>query len=122
MTAARLRLAASKLRESAEAATPGPWERFEARGGRSGVLELHGVRSVPIEATGEFDPEISQSIDASDATYIALMSPAVALALADWLDHEVEVMEHYALAGKKFAEGRLLRSRAVADAILGATS
>lgn len=62
----------------AEMATPGPWERF---GGvkRAGPMELHGVRSVPVEAGGNFDSEVSASIDDVDAAHIALHDPRATL-------------------------------------------
>lgn len=131
MSAQRLRDVASTLREVAEGASPAPWEQFKyPHAGRSGALELSGVRSVPIEATGEFDSEVSESIDETDARYIATMHPPVALALADWLDvvairasRVIETMRSPTVGDAVARENCLgyIEALAVADAIHGAT-
>ena len=68
----RLRAAATRLREVAGAATPGPWEVIG--GGEylqgPGILVGGGVGSTT----------------ATNAACIAMMHPPVALALAGWLD------------------------------------
>jgi hypothetical protein len=69
MSAELLRRAAAKMRETATAATPGPWD---AQGREVGSGESL-VAWVPIGY-------------AADAEHIASWPPAVALAVADWLD------------------------------------
>ena len=74
--AERLRAAATRLREVAGAATPGPW--FLDKGGDTGVY------TAPRPSPASQDIAWSHSPDVE--AYIALMHPPVALALADWLD------------------------------------
>ena len=97
--AERLREAATRLREVAGAATPGPWEVIG--GGEylqgPGILVGGGVGSTT----------------AADADCIAMMHPPVALALADWLD---AVADDYSIAQYGYWSVRAL---AVADAVLG---
>lgn len=104
MSAERLREAASLLRERAEAATPGPWRT----GGESGL--------VWDTALPEIGPtKIVCDSREGDATYIATMSPPVALALADLLDDDAEAAQ--------WSNGDLRESipliLALVDAILG---
>ena len=82
-----LRRAAKRLRDKANAATPGPWEgnaglpvvlapseEWDRGGGRQRIAHMcMPYREERMRANGE---------------YIALMHPPVALALADWLDDE----------------------------------
>jgi hypothetical protein len=83
MSAQKLREAASKLRESAEAATTGPWE---AGAEPTKYAPYEGsVRSLGMAE--DFSDEIGQMVDYTDSVYIALMAPPVALALADALSH-----------------------------------
>ncbi len=74
-----LRAAARLMRERAQAATPGPW--IVAGLHRQGVASTahHGG------TTGVVGLGYTQEID---ATHIASWHPAVALAVADWLDEE----------------------------------
>ena len=65
-----LRRAAALMRERAEAATPGPW------GADDGYV--HGQGLLVAEARG--------SIANGEAQHIASWHPAVALAVAEWLD------------------------------------
>lgn len=105
MTVERLRQAATLLRERAEAATPGPWPVSRGTGYMFGR---------------DVGAEIGKAIRPSDATYMTTMSPPVALALADWLDHEAVVkINHDESPRGNFPRARLERSLAVADAILG---
>jgi hypothetical protein len=76
-----LRTAATKLRELATAATPGPWATDTS------IPYGHRVGSSNAGAdwvarTGEH----GQTGSESDASYIAAMGPNVGTALADWLD------------------------------------
>ena len=94
MTAEPLRRAAALMRERAEAATPGPWfpwdgwgptedglMGFSRLGPRSGERVLHHDDMRDIYATR------------ADVEHIATMHPAVALAVADWLDAYAERLE-----------------------------
>lgn len=76
MTADLLRRAASTLRERAEAATPGLWSATPNRC----VKSPHSQWVVASVAGRQYWPTMG------DAEYIALLSPPVALALADLLD------------------------------------
>ncbi|MBT2429415.1 hypothetical protein J7F02_28315 [Streptomyces sp. ISL-112] len=79
----QLRAAAEKLREAAQAATPGPWRRHTASYPH---LVLQGLVNVPpSEADGMISTNLAVD-EAADATHIALMHPGVGLALAAWLD------------------------------------
>jgi hypothetical protein len=98
-----LRTAARLMRERAEAATPGPWSSFFGR------VRLDDGRDLFLTTTaGGY----------ADAAHIASWHPAVALAVADWLDiaagHQ-EVYEQEA-CGSPFLFGAALP---VAHAYLG---
>jgi hypothetical protein len=82
--AALLRQAAEKLRETAKHATPGPWSAEESTeyGFRVGTAD----QKAWVAWTGEYDDEPVES--RADARWIALMSPALAGPLADWLESE----------------------------------
>ncbi len=89
MTAARLRQAATVLRERAEAATPGPW--------RVGAEGSEGSRVTPNTGDKRTDMRFianvngaSQPQDGRNATLIATMDPLVGAALADWLDRTAD--------------------------------
>ena len=96
MSADLLRRAAAKLREHAEAATPGPWEHVEegAGGSFNGCGQVvtwgDGVEGGDIAGpTGDLYPRGGYS-PRDDMALVALMHPPVALALADLLDLEVK--------------------------------
>jgi hypothetical protein len=125
MSAERIREAAKVLRDAAERATPGPWERtidrdkHKPNGIDVGVWSESAI-NYPVESVTFGNPN-----DLADAAYIALMSPPVALALADWLD-DIEALwasaESMADAdGDPLTFGESLDSHALAlaDAILG---
>ena len=85
MSAALLREAATKMRERAEAATPGPW-RVGAEGSEGSRVnpatgdkreDSHWIASV----NGRVQPE-----DGRNAEHIASWHPAIALAVADLID------------------------------------
>lgn len=78
--AAELRTAASKLRELAEGATPGPWDWEPAIPSQLGAQHDAGLTSPSCRLTAGHDIWIR------DAVYIAAMHPLVGLALADLLD------------------------------------
>ena len=77
-----LRAAASLMRERAEKATPGPWRAQSLRCGDVVVEQAGGPHLVAdMPACGEHP-----GVRVPDADFIAGMHPAVALAVADWLD------------------------------------
>lgn len=105
MSADRLRLAASKLRESAKAVPDWNWD--------DGNLWI--VDYDPSDPSGQ--TAMQRPVGGADepwASYIALMAPPVALALADWLDIHAD----YEDTGEN-ARDEFLAALAVADAILG---
>jgi hypothetical protein len=143
-----LREAAKLMRERAEAATPGPWERpLDVRhknfvmaalpegeqgsyksgsipagfashkgptGRYAGQRERVSVVSAAIWSIGGFMRKRS----GRDLDYIAGMHPAVALAVADWLDNEAQAAE--AIPAGSPVLGPLIRhALAVARAYLG---
>jgi hypothetical protein len=84
MSADRLRQAAQKIRETAKAATPGPWGHDDTGVYVTDRLDPEGL------AQPDADAEVAQCYSMhqeADAALIALMaSPPVALAVADSLD------------------------------------
>lgn len=83
MSAETLRRAAAKARTLAEAATPGPWQVHTR-----GVLaprEPHDLGRGPQRIAQTMMP-YRLDRQTANAVYIASMHPAVALAVADWLD------------------------------------
>lgn len=101
--AGRLRRAAELLRERATAATPGHWyadhiyDTITAEPFRS-AREAYD-RDYTSDPNDWFSPFVISEGDgggganAYDATYIATMSPPVALALADWLGDTAGLIE-----------------------------
>jgi len=85
MSAAECRAAASKLRELAEGATPGPWDWEPAIPSQLGAQHDAGLTSPSCRLTSGDDVWIR------DAVYITMMDPIVGAALADLLD---DVAEH----------------------------
>ena len=78
--AAELRAAASVLRESAEGATPGPWDWEPSIPSQLGAQHDAGLTSPSCRLTSGDDVWIR------DAVYITMMDPIVGAALADLLD------------------------------------
>ena len=84
MSAETLRRAASLMRERAEEATEGPWTTW--------ADPKPGIDKAAVEtAWTRGDPDDGGSLvtdwcDLPDAEHIASWHPAVALAVADWLD------------------------------------
>lgn len=78
MSARTLRRAAALMRERAQAATAGPWSLVP---GAANVWHFpeEGAPAVVVKAIG-------RAVGMSDAEHIASWHPAVALAVADWLD------------------------------------
>lgn len=117
MSALRLRDAATKLREVAEAATPGPWEAVVGMyDSECGQYEGAQIPTVTEDVSDYYIGTVPP-LEVDDARFIATMHPPVALALADWLDYEVMRYELLDLPVPNIA-----RSLAVADTILGVTT
>ena len=72
------------MRERAEVATPGPWGYY----GHSIIR--------PAELKDGKAPSYSAAYHQEDAEHIASWHPAVALAVADWLDDHAETIELFA--------------------------
>ncbi len=86
MSADLLRRAATRLRESAIAATPGPWA-VERRGGEPFTeFALRSRAEFQFAYEAEITAVLTPDDEWPDLDYFALMHPPVALALADWLD------------------------------------
>jgi hypothetical protein len=84
-----LRRAAVRLREHANAATPGPWESLD-EGDRLVAWKL--------DPAGQFNDDFDYVVDEpisnpANAAFIALMHPPVALALADLLDKQATFLD-----------------------------
>jgi hypothetical protein len=97
MTAEVLRQAAALMRERSEAATPGPWTntlgtlsevwQHESVGTDLMVCDTQDTYTIyPEDGPGEGAAE--------DAAHIASWHPAVALAVADWLDAAADSAEY----------------------------
>lgn len=94
-----LRRAAAKLRETATAATPGPWTVEVHEGGYGddmlyaviGPEDDEGVTPIPLQTRTEDAGFHSQA--QADVDFAALMHPPVALALAAWLDRDAETID-----------------------------
>lgn len=83
----------SKLREVAEAATPGPWATEKKPGGRQNVMEPKRVYSETVREIAEFADDVADTIDAADAEYIATFDPPTVLALLDRLERAEAALE-----------------------------
>lgn len=90
-TADTLRAAAARLREVAEAATPGPWfedDLYQTVTG-SGFTSARDAYDRDREVNSDvwvIPESMDSGVSGPNLTYIATMSPPVAFALADWLD------------------------------------
>lgn len=104
--------AVNKLRQAANAATPGPWTVHEANGFLR--VDQPGPPSKAWTVTGADLAEENRNT----AEYIALMHPAVGLALADWLANEAAYQLHLDETGQDGAEDST-HALAVARAIFG---
>lgn len=108
MSAEILRAAATRLRETAEAATPGPW--IDVQMGSEGSAVWAGGNTILTARKPATCREFA------DATYIALMSPPVGLAVADWLEATADRIES---RPSTLQQDYAARSLAVARAVLG---
>jgi hypothetical protein len=86
MTAEVLREAAALMRERAEAARAGRWGRTESTPGGTLVVADRAAGPVRVASCTGSLPEGNEA----NATHIASWHPAVALAVADWLEDIAE--------------------------------
>ncbi|MBN0040233.1 hypothetical protein JN535_08660 [Cellulosimicrobium cellulans] len=77
MSADLLRRAAAKIRDTAQAATPGPWEQ---EGSSIAAGEFIILDALPDGGTGTWTKQTA------DAAHVAMWSPLVAELVAQWLD------------------------------------
>jgi hypothetical protein len=102
VSAELLREAAALMRERAEGATLGPWHPATTGvecGDHWSVIEypaMNPVARVPSDDGGNDDQR------EPDARHIASWHPAVALAVADWLDREAEIWERVEVIGVQY--------------------
>lgn len=84
----------ARLRELAEAATPGPWETYENAAGNIGIGEVEG-RKVAMFQTSTADRKgWAYRHHLRNAAFIAAANPATILALLDALSAERERGEY----------------------------
>lgn len=118
MSAEVLREAAALMRARAEGASGSPWSPIliedEDGSADSYVISLAGL-------TSNWE-DVGESMVGQDAEHIASWHPAVALAVADWLDSTSSFVEMYGEGGAADRGYSLLRSLAVARAYLGEAS
>jgi hypothetical protein len=121
MSAETLRRAAAQMRHRAEAATPGPWRFTDSEA----AYDVWNGGMVVVSADGDpiancedewYEPDPGEPAPINDATHIASWHPAVALAVADWLEEAAEDRT-YELMPESTYDAAL----AVANAYLGGT-
>jgi hypothetical protein len=116
MSADLLRRAAKEMRQRAEDAPHGPW-----------VWEAVGKSGYPQRVTNPEALLVAECFENPDfragcAEHIASWHPAVALAVADWLDAQAELVETDArLFGKPATDATRDAAEVVARAYLGET-
>lgn len=122
-----LRRAAALMRERAEAATPGPWRHTDSEAANdvwNGGIVVVSTDGDPIANCEDewYEPDPGEPAPVNDAEHIASWHPAVALAVADWLEAEAE--SHRADVVGPFPSGccRMSQALAVARAYLGESS
>lgn len=93
-----LREAAALMRKRAEAATPSPWRDSAVDGNRYAAL-VSDIMPTGRKPGGGWDVTegyggylIAESVQAQDREHIASWHPAVALAVADWLDAHAGIL------------------------------
>lgn len=127
MSADRLRAAAQLLRQRSEAATSGKWEAVDDAdknmpgGINSGVWADQADLLAGAFVDGRYVIEsltIGNENHARDSSYIAMMGPAVGLAVTDWLDAEARTREEVDAGGLGSYSVYPDRALAVADALL----
>lgn len=93
MTAELLRRAAAKMRENAQAATPGPWLADRVHSG-----DVLGVAvTAPSVSTADGSVlGVTDIVVPADGHHIASWHPTIAVAVADWLDGDAAFAEQAA--------------------------
>ena len=118
MSAQELRDAAALMRKRVRAATGSPWIAFSARRGSD---YIHGVTT---DLDVDYGADVFVGCSQPDAIHIASWHPAVALAVADWLD--ATAREFDALGDPDLSahpqDGRRTAALAVARTYLGSAS
>lgn len=118
MTADTLRRAASLMRERAEAATPGRWWPFMAPESKGSDRGEWIVDSEPaLVCSTQYD----DARNSADAAHIASWHPAVAFAVAAWLEQQARLED----IAKKYGKQGMSEDSpalAVARAYLGESS
>lgn len=112
MSAEILRRAAALMRERATAATPGPWQATEDVD--TGERLVWDARKTELAQVAEWSSGLG------NPHHIASWHPAVALAVADWLERQQEHMEAIGYTGEGGVGSMLSAAHAVARAYLGA--
>lgn len=116
MSVELLRRAATGMRELAQAATPGPWWAAVGKGPKRRNQQVALVGRADMRGQGEAGCiAVLAGLNgrrADDAEHIASWSPAVALAVADVLEHEAAIEEQYGATASTLAV-------AIAAAFLG---
>lgn len=125
MSADRLRLAASRLRQLADTATLGTW-KWGWQDDKTGHDESYTVEAVRGEYVERIAVTEREKRGYENAAFIAAMSPALARAVADLLEAEAPIEDDAALLA---ADGYLKpdgpwgragkQAHSVADAVLG---
>lgn len=117
MSADRLREAAAKLRGLAGAATPGPWDSSAKSGIR--VTAQHPDIKNAGRVVAKTDDDWMDCVGdcVSNAAFIAVMDPVVALAVADWLAKYADLVDATRHI-RRPAFGDLAHALAVAEAVL----
>lgn len=119
MSAEVLRRAAVLMRERAERANEGPW-------GWARSPLANGAYDILAVPAGEQEFGLGRDFTRGDAIHIASWHPAVALAVADWLEATAREFDAFGLVGQPFQvaddhprDGRRTAALAVAAAYLG---
>ena len=113
-TTEALRAAATKLREMAESATPGPWAVSADR------LETH--LDLRLVACADDKGDITDWLQSGDAHLIATLDPTFAGLVADWLDAAVWFLERSHSASnwsRAVTERRLRHQMLIARHVIG---
>jgi hypothetical protein len=106
MSAGLLRQAASLMRERAEAATPSPWARGIEFAAPSEVWHEGDAETLMVCDTADAYSAENRpgELALEDAEHIASWHPAVALAVADWLDAEAARAERWVAWDRAYDE------------------
>lgn len=86
MSAELLRRAAALMRERANDATGSPWQHIPTED-EAGCSDAYVIALTGHSSIGE---DVGESMTPEDAQHIASWHPAVALAVADWLEDEAD--------------------------------